>query len=95
METDPQFYHRADAHIELSNQQISPAVSSGKVSASFMYSVARFNAWLTATGFSSGEEMEKQKDEVIEYLTAEYAKMLEENLEDYISQFEEYMGRKK
>ena len=91
MDTDPEFYDRADAHIHLSNSQINDEIGPGKVSASFLYSVARFNAWLTATGFSNGEEMKEKKNEVIDYFKTEYLKMLEENLDDYISQFDDYM----
>ncbi len=42
--TDDKFYERADAHIHLSNDQISGYVAKGKVSASMMYATARFNS---------------------------------------------------
>jgi len=90
-EVDDEFYERADAHIHLSNSQISEEISRGKVSASFMYSVARFNAWVSACGWHNGKEMADAKDEIIEYFVNEYRKMLEENLDDYISNFESYM----
>ncbi|MDQ1310125.1 MAG: hypothetical protein QG601_1395, partial [Pseudomonadota bacterium] len=38
---DDDFYKRADAHIHLANAQLGE-VGRGKVSASFMYAVARF-----------------------------------------------------
>lgn len=87
---DDNFFDRADEHILLSNKQLSDA-SSGKVSASMMYSVARFNAWLTACGFDSAEEMKNDKEATIEYFIAEYEKMLRENLDDYIDHFDKYM----
>lgn len=43
-EVDDEFYQRADAHIHLSNDQISETIGAGKVSASTMYATARFNA---------------------------------------------------
>jgi len=89
--TDDEFYERADSHIHLSNNQISEAISPGKVSASMMYSVARFNAWVSATGWNSGEEMKSSKEKTLDYFVAEYRKMLEENLDDYINNFESYM----
>ena len=61
---DPEFQARADAHIDLSNSQMEKA-SRGKVSASMMYSVARFNAWVSACGYDSGEEMREKKSETI------------------------------
>jgi hypothetical protein len=90
-EVDEEFYNRADAHIDLSNSQITEQLGRGKVSASFMYSVARFNAWVSACGWQSGEEMAAAKDEIVEYFISEYRKMLEENMDDYISNFERYM----
>jgi hypothetical protein len=88
---DDTFFERADAHIHLSNQQISEDVTRGKVSASMMYSTARFNAWLSACGFDNGDEMRENKQEVIDYFVAEYRKMLEENLNDYIENYQPYM----
>jgi len=90
-EVDEQFYERADAHIHLSNDQISESFGKGKVSASNMYATARFNAWVSACGFRSGQEMGSAKEQTLEYFVAEYRKMLEENLDDYIANFDSYM----
>ena len=91
-EVDDKFFERADEHIHLSNDQLSKA-SMGKVSASMLYSVARFNAWVTACGWHNGKEMEAAKQETIEYFVEEYKKMLRENLEDYIVNFDSYMHK--
>lgn len=87
---DDDFYERADAHIHLSNDQIEGATR-GKVSASMLYGTSRFNAWISACGFESGEQMRDARDETIKYFVAEYEKMLIENLDDYIENFEKYM----
>ena len=55
------------------------------------FSVARFNAWISACRFNNATEMKDAKQEIIQYFTAEYEKMLKENLEDYIANFEDYM----
>jgi len=89
-EIDDKFYDRADAHIHLSNEQLAD-ISRGKVSASMMYSVARFNAWTSASGFNTSEEMSAAKNETMEYFVNEYRKMLDENLSDYITNFDNYM----
>jgi Protein of unknown function (DUF3144) len=91
-EVDDKFYERADAHIHLSNDQINEKATLGKVSASNMYATARFNAWVSTCGWSSGEEMSEGKKETLDYFVTEYRKMLEENLDDYIENFESYMG---
>jgi len=90
-ETDDKFYDRADEHIHLSNSQISDEVGAGKVSASFLYSVARFNAWLSACGFENAGDMKDLRDDNIEYFVEQYRKMLEENFDDYINNFSSYM----
>lgn len=87
---DDQFFARADAHIQLSNDQLQD-IGRGKVSASMMYAVARFNAWTSACGFQSSEEMSGAREETLDYFAAEYRKMLEENLDDYIAHFDRYM----
>lgn len=92
-DTDDKFFDRADKHINLSNEQLSNATP-GKVSASMMYSVARFNAWISACGFNSSEEMENAKKETIKYFVSEYEKMLTENLDNYIENFESFMQPK-
>ena len=92
-EVDDKFFERADEHIHLSNDQLSN-VGRGKVSASMLYSVARFNAWVSACDFHTGKEMEAAKDEILEYFVKEYKKMLKENLEDYIVNFDGYMNNK-
>jgi len=90
-EVDDEFYVRADAHIHLSNDQVSESIGKGKVSASTMYATARFNAFVNACGWDSGEEMAQAKQEILEYFVAEYRKMLEENIDDYIQNFDSYL----
>ena len=90
-DADSRFYDRADAHIHLSNDQIDEDATKGKVSASMMHATARFNAWVSATGWHNGEEMNTSREETIEYFVSEYRKMLEENIDDYVENFESYM----
>ncbi len=90
-QTDDQFYERADAHIDLSNEQMSGNLDKGKVSASMMYATARFNSWVSATGWKSSEEMAASRAETVEYFVGEYRKMLEENMDNYINNFQRYM----
>ncbi len=87
---DDNFYDRADEHINLSNKQLSKT-SRGKVSASMMYSVSRFNAWISACQFNDADKMKAAKQETIKYFVGEYEKMLDQNLDDYIENFDKYM----
>ncbi len=88
---DDDFYNRADAHINLSNDQLQVLASRGKVSASMLYAASRFNAWVSACGFESSEQMASSRAETVGYFCEQFRLMLEENLDDYISNFERYM----
>jgi len=90
-EVDDKFFDRADAHIHLANEQLA-TTSKGKVSASMMYGVARFNAYISATQFSSKEDLQNEKEEIIEYFLKSYKQMLHEHLDDYINNFEQYLS---
>ena len=90
-DVDDKFYERADSHIHLSNDQLKVQEGRGKVSASMMYATARFNAWVSACGFSSADQMAGDREETIAYFVEQYRLMLEENLDDYISNFSSYM----
>lgn len=91
-DADDQFYSRADALIHLANDQLKDTTG-GKASASFMYAASRFNAWRSACGFDTQEEMQAARSETIAYFIAEYEKCLTENLDDYIENFDKYMKR--
>jgi hypothetical protein len=85
-EVDKEFFERADAYITIANEQAAN-VGRGKVSASLMFATARFNAWVSA----SGTELASVKEEALEYFLNEYRQMLEENLNEYIEHFDDYM----
>jgi hypothetical protein len=93
-DVDDKFFDRADEHINLSNKQLEDKTMS-EVSASMMYSVTRFNAWMSACGWENREDMERAKQTTIKYFVDEYRKMLKENLEDYIINFDHYMETSK
>jgi hypothetical protein len=87
---DDKFYERADAHIHLSNEQLEE-IDRVRASASMMYATARFNAWVSARGFGTKEEMAASREETIDYFLSEYRLMLEENFDDYVENFAKFM----
>ncbi|MEW6289664.1 MAG: DUF3144 domain-containing protein [Thermodesulfobacteriota bacterium] len=91
---DKEFYEMADAYIALANKQ-SKNAEQGKVSATFLYAAARFNIFLVATGATSADEFAAKKENIFEYFTTEYKKMLEEHFADYQANFDRYLGKKK
>jgi hypothetical protein len=86
---DRAFWDRADAIIHLANEQCSHAPN-GEASASLLYAAARFNAFIVAVNASSAKEIEADKDRAIEHFVGQYKKMLVENLDDHIENFERY-----
>lgn len=85
------FYNRADAMIKLANEQIQQGISRGHVNESFIYGLGRFSAWVGATAYKSGEEYANAKEDTIKYFMSQYLKMLDENIDDYIENFDKYM----
>ncbi len=88
-DADDRFYNRADAVIALVNEQMEE-VDRGKVSASLMFATARFSAFVGASNAPSANDLASGKEEIIAYFVEEYRKMLGENLDDYIANFEKY-----
>lgn len=91
-EVDPHFYDRADALIELATAQLAGAPRSA-VGDSFLYAVTRFNAWAMACGQGSAEEMRAAKAELAAQLVERYRQVLEANLDDYVTHFDQYTRR--
>jgi len=89
---DDKFYERADAHIALANGHINAQIHPGVASNSLMFAASRFNAWVAAAGFTNGEDMKKEKAEILEFFSTQYKLMLEENLDNYADNFDHYMG---
>ncbi len=84
------FYKRADAIIELANSQLGPQSHSGQVGASLLYAAARYSASVASIGFVKGEDLAHEKDDIVEFYTAQYRKMLGDNLDDYAQNFDKY-----
>lgn len=88
----PEFWERADAVIHLANDQCEAAPRS-KVSASLLYAAARFNSFIVASSAANLDELRQDKNEAVKYFTEQYQKMLIENLDDHIANYEKYIGK--
>ncbi|ASF15509.1 DUF3144 domain-containing protein [Shewanella xiamenensis] len=90
------FYARATELIKLANQQNqNTEIQTGEVSASFMWALARYNAWFGSTSFENKEQMQAKKQEMMDYYMERYKEMLDANLEDYIENFDHYRATQK
>ncbi|MGA9658062.1 MAG: DUF3144 domain-containing protein [Asticcacaulis sp.] len=80
---DNQFNNRADAHINLSNNQASlfgplPATEAA------IYAAARFTGWYITIEAKTIKEAEAKSAAQIDYFTKLYRELLEENLQEQI-----------
>jgi hypothetical protein len=87
---DKGFWDRADTYIHLANKQCD-AIPAGKVSASLLFAASRFNAFVLASGMANRASLEAAKAEALDYFTGEFRKMLEDNLDDHIKNFDKYV----
>jgi hypothetical protein len=85
---DAQFYKLADSYINLANKQIQEKTPPADATNALMFASSRFCSWITAVGFNSGEEMKKEKEEILNFFTTQYRFMLEQNFDDYVKNFE-------
>ncbi|WEN14667.1 DUF3144 domain-containing protein [Rhodanobacter sp. AS-Z3] len=90
-QVDDNFYNRADGYIALANEHCL-STGKGKVSASFLYGAARFNAYVGAINSGSLQRMTEEKENIVSYYLKEYEDMLRENLTDYIENYDDYMA---
>jgi len=84
---DKEFWDRADEVIHLANNQCDTA-SIGKVSSSLLYAAARFNSFIVASSAKSAEELKSDKEKAVEYFVEQYKKMLVENIDEHINNYE-------
>ena len=87
--TTKTFQQRADEFIAVANQQVAESAVDD-VNTSILYSAARFNAFSVARSVDSSDKLQAEKQQAIEYFTQRYAEMLAQNIDEYISRFEDY-----
>ncbi|HIQ28449.1 MAG TPA: DUF3144 domain-containing protein [Sulfurovum sp.] len=90
--TDEQFYARVDTHIAIANGYVKSKVEPTFESNSFMFAASRFNTWLAASGYANVEDFANEKEKILDFFLNQYKLMLDENLDDYIKNFDKYMN---
>jgi len=92
---DANFYKRADAIISLANSHINDTTPPADATNSLMFASSRFNAWIAAMGFKNAEDMQAEKEEIVAFFTTQYKLMLEENFDNYVENFEQFINKAK
>ncbi len=75
-------FELADQFIALANQLSQQEEDVGKVGTALRFAAARFNAFEAAV---KSADLAAEKQEALNWFSAEYREMLEENLEDHIA----------
>jgi hypothetical protein len=81
-DTDREFRMVVDRFIRLANEQID-TVQREHVSLALLYAAARFNAFVVSSHAPSADKFKADRPAAFKFFTAEYHRMLEENLDDY------------
>jgi hypothetical protein len=89
---DPKFWERANAIINLSNDQCD-AADPNAVAASTLYATARFNAFIVAKTTGSAQNMKLERERALDYFTEQFRQMMTVNLDDFIANFESFMAK--
>jgi len=81
-EIDREFREVVDRFIHLANEQIE-TVTREHVSLALLYAAARFNSFIVASHAPGRDKFREDRKAAFKFFTAEYHRMLEENLDDY------------
>jgi len=78
----PDFWNRADQHIELANSQAEKAEQT-TVSASLMFACSRYCVFVASQQAKSPHQLRQDREMVISYYLNQFKLMLEDNFDDY------------
>jgi len=87
---DPKFWDRANAIINLANEQCD-STDPSEVGASTLYATARFNAFLVAQSTGNADNMKLEKERALDYFTEQFRNMVAANLDDFIANYDNFM----
>lgn len=91
-EVSDDFWKRADEYIATANEQ-SKNEDTGKVGVSLLYAAARFSAFDVASKVVDAQEMLGSKEYAISFYVDQFRKMITENMDEYIENYQEYKPR--
>jgi hypothetical protein len=85
--TEREFRRVADTFIDLANEHIK-SVAKENVGMALLFAASRFNAFVVASHSKTLEDYDGEHDKAVEFFSAEYVKMLKENMVDYRRAYE-------
>ncbi|MBN0989736.1 DUF3144 domain-containing protein [Amphritea pacifica] len=89
---DEQFLDVTNKLIEIANE-MGEKYGEHKASVAFIYAAARYNGYIAASSVTSAEELESKREKAVEYFTSRFRQLYDGNLQEYVANFDEYMGK--
>ena len=83
---DKEFYTLADKFIDIANNECEKKDPSF-VGSSMLFATARFSAFVVASQAQDKDSYEAELERATEFFTAEFDRMLKQNMEDYKTAF--------
>ena len=88
VQRDKAFWDMADSFIQLANTHLDKEKPS-RVSASALFSAARFNAFVIAAATENKAQLIAEKEAAIAYFLNQYESMLRENLDEHMTRYDQ------
>lgn len=88
---DEPFLEATNKLIEIANE-ISETQGVHKVGVAFIHAAARYNAYIAAGSVTGADELADKRQKAVEYFTDRFRQLYDGNLQDYIANFDVYMG---
>lgn len=90
---DGRYYQHANAHIQLSNEQLKEAIP-GQVLSAMIHATSRFCTWAWASASASAEDYESRKQQALNGYLEECRRQFEDHFNDHARNFDRLTGRK-
>lgn len=88
---DEEFLEATNKLIEIANE-MADKYGEHKASVAFIYAAARYNGYIAANSVTSAAELEEKRPKAVEYFADRFRQLYDGNLQEYVANFDEYMG---
>lgn len=85
---DNEFRRMADTFIDLANKH-ADTINPENVSMALLFAASRYNAFIVASHSENEQQFEAERERAHEFFSTEYARMFNENFDDYKKVFDE------
>ncbi len=87
-----QLYDLVDALVELANQATDQDLDPGEAHQAMMFAAARYGAFIVAASSESKDDFEQDKLDARNFYMDQFRQLLNENFDDYLANYNDYLG---